>query len=290
MAGTCRAGAGIRRGHPARRLLLNKGKVMDYAQEMAGKRVVITGACGIIGGWLAEAFGRAGAKLCLTDARAEPLQALTSAPWFTEGSFVLTADLRDAEAIEAMAAEVGRRWGAADVLVNNAGIYPSGFLLDVDAAEWDRIFDINLRAPFLLSRAFAKLMIAQGVKGSIINISSGAARKMRRTACPYSTSKTALDRLTKGFAIELAEYGIRANALEPGFAAGSDVSQLTQAHVDNVIANIPAGRPTSPQDVGNAALFLASSASAYITGASLPVDGGNSIGSLAVYQDKKHAL
>ncbi|MFC7556840.1 SDR family oxidoreductase [Pseudoroseomonas wenyumeiae] len=75
-----------------------------------------------------------------------------------------------------------------------------------------------------------------------------------------------------------------------GFAAGSDVSQLTQAHVDNVIANIPAGRPTSPQDVGNAALFLASSASAYITGASLPVDGGNSIGSLAVYQDKKHAL
>ena len=263
---------------------------MDYAREMAGKRVVITGACGIIGGWLAEAFGQAGAKLCLTDARAEPLEALTSAPWFTEGSFVQTADLRDAGAIEALAAEVGRRWGAADVLVNNAGVYPSGFLLDVDAAEWDRIFDINLRAPFLLSRAFAKLMIAQGVKGSIINISSGAARKMRRTACPYSTSKTALDRLTKGFAIELAEYGIRANALEPGFAAGSDVSKLTQAHVDNVIANIPAGRPTSPQDVGNAALFLASSASAYITGSSLPVDGGNSIGSLAVYQDKKHAL
>jgi 3-oxoacyl-[acyl-carrier protein] reductase len=263
---------------------------MDYAQELAGKRVVITGACGIIGGWLAEAFGHAGARLCLTDARAEPLEALKAAPWFTEGSFVLPADLRDAEAIEALAAEVGGRWGAADVLVNNAGIYPSGFLLDVDAAEWDRIFDINLRAPFLLSRAFAKLMIAQGVRGNIINISSGAARKMRRTACPYSTSKTALDRLTKGFAIELAEYGIRANALEPGFAAGSDVSQLTQAHVDNVIANIPAGRPTSPQDVGQAALFLASSASAYITGASLPVDGGNSIGSLAVYQDKKHAL
>jgi 3-oxoacyl-[acyl-carrier protein] reductase len=113
---------------------------------------------------------------------------------------------------------------------------------------------------------------------------------MRRTSCPYCTSKAALDRLTKGFAIELAEYGIRANALEPGFAVGSEVSRVTQAHVDNVLANIPAGRGTSMQDVGQAALFLASSASTYITGASLPVDGGNSIGSLAVYQDKKTAL
>ncbi|MBC9177157.1 SDR family NAD(P)-dependent oxidoreductase [Pseudoroseomonas ludipueritiae] len=263
---------------------------MDYAQDMAGKRVVITGACGIIGGWLAETFGEAGAQLCLTDARAEPLEALTSAPWFTEGSFVQAADIRDADAIEALAAEVGRRWGAADVLVNNAGVYPSGFLLDVDAAEWDRVFDINLRAPFLLSRAFAKLMIAQGVKGNIINISSGAAWKMRRTVCPYSTSKTALDRLTKGFALELAEYGIRANALEPGFAPGSVVSLLPQEHVDSIGGGNPSGRTTSKQDVGNAALFLASSAAAYITGASLPVDGGGSIGSLAVYQDKKHAL
>lgn len=263
---------------------------MDYAQDMAGKRVVITGACGIIGGWLAETFGQAGAQLCLTDARAEPLQALTSAPWFTEGSFVQAADIRDANAIEALAAEVGRRWGAADVLVNNAGVYPSGFLLDVDAAEWDRIFDINLRAPFLLSRAFAKLMIARGVKGNIINISSGAAWKMRRTVCPYSTSKTALDRLTKGFALELAEYGIRANALEPGFAPGSVVSLLPQEHVDSIGGGNPSGRTTSKQDVGNAALFLTSSAAAYITGASLPVDGGGSIGSLAVYQDKKHAL
>jgi 3-oxoacyl-[acyl-carrier protein] reductase len=263
---------------------------MDYAQELAGKRVIITGACGIIGGWLAETFGRAGARLCLTDARAEELARLKDATFFTQGSFVQATDLRDADAIQGLADAVRRHWGAADVLVNNAGVYPSGFLLDVDAEEWDRIFDINLRAPFLLTRAIAKLMVEQKVRGSIINISSGAARKMRRTACPYSTSKTALDRLTKGFAIELAEYGIRANALEPGFAAGSDVSALSQAHIDTVTANIPAGRATSREDVGQAALFLASSASAYITGASLPVDGGNSIGSLAVYQDKKHAL
>ena len=263
---------------------------MDYAKDMAGKRVLVTGACGVIGQWLAQTFGEAGAKLCLTDARADALDALARQPWFTPGSFAMPADLRDAAAIEALAAAVGDRWGAVDVLINNAGVYPSGFLLDIDAEEWDRIFDINLRAPFLTGRAFARQMVAQGVRGSIINISSGAARKMRRTSCPYSTSKTALDRLTKGFAIELAEYGIRANALEPGFTPGSEVSRVSQAHVDNVLANIPAGRGTSMQDVGNAALFLASPASGYITGASLPVDGGNSIGSLAVYQDKKSAL
>ena len=115
----------------------------------------------------------------------------------------------------------------ADVLVNNAGIYPSGFLLDIATAEFDRIFAINLRAPFPDRGHRPADDRSKGVKGSIINISSGAARKMRRTVVPYCTSKTALDRLTKGFAIELAEFGIRVNALEPGFAAGSTVSRLT---------------------------------------------------------------
>jgi 3-oxoacyl-[acyl-carrier protein] reductase len=263
---------------------------MDYAQELAGKRVVVTGACGIIGGWLAQAFGEAGARLCLTDTQEAGLVALKHEAWFTEGSFTHVADLCDANSIEALATAIGTEWGAADVLVNNAGVYPSGFLLDIDAAEWGRIFDVNLRAPFLLTAAIARQMVKAGVRGNIINISSGAARKMRRSVAPYCISKTALDRLTKGFAIELAEYGIRVNALEPGFAPGSAVSALTQAHVETVTANIPAGRGTTSQDVGQAALFLASSASAYITGAALPVDGGNSIGSLVVHQDKKQAL
>ena len=133
-------------------------------------------------------------------------------------------------------------------------------------------------------------MAKKGVKGSIINISSGASRKMRRTVVPYCTSKTALDRLTKGFAIELAEFGIRANTLEPGFAAGSTVSPLTDDHVRNTVAQIPLGRPSSREDVGNALLYLASDASAYVTGSTLTVDGGNSIGALAVHQSKKNPL
>src|SRR4029077_10833029 len=164
-------------------------------------------------------------------------------------SFGKAADLTSAQSIEALTAEIGRRWGAPNILINNAGVYPSGFLLDISIDEFDRIFDINLRAPFILSRLIAIQMIQKKVKGSIINISSGASRKMRSTVVPYCTSKTALDRLTKGFAVELAEFGIRVNALEPGFAPGSTVSELTDAHIKNTVEAIPMGRPSSAEDV-----------------------------------------
>jgi 3-oxoacyl-[acyl-carrier protein] reductase len=258
--------------------------------DIKGKRALVTGACGVIGKWIAETLHAAGASLALTDAKGDELEAFARTLGLSGDSFWKAADLTDEASIKALTEEVGARWGAADIVVNNAGIYPSGFLLDTSTEEFDRIFSINLRAPFILSRELATQMVRKGVKGSIINISSGASRKMRRTATVYSTSKTALDRLTKGFAVELAEYGIRSNALEPGFAAGSTVSGLTEAHIRNTIAQIPLGRPSSREDVGNALLYLASDASSYVTGATLTVDGGNSAGTLAVHQDKKSAL
>lgn len=264
--------------------------MMDFFTDLAGKRVVVTGACGVIGRWIAQTFKDAGCVLCLTDTRAAELTQYAARLGLDGTSFTRAADLVDEASIQALVAEIGTRWGAADVLVNNAGVYPSGFLLDIPTAEFDRIFAINLRAPFILTKAIALQMITSGVKGSVVNISSGASRKMRRTVVPYCTSKTALDRLTKGFAIELAEFGIRVNALEPGFMAGSAVSPLTDAHVQKTIAAIPLGRPTSPSDVGNGLLYLASAASAYVTGATLTIDGGNSIGSLEVHQAKKNPL
>jgi len=263
---------------------------MDYFSDLSGKRVVVTGACGVVGRWIVDAFVAAGAELCLTDARADELERHAGSIPLGASGFFHPADLTDEASIDGLLDAIGRRWGAADVLVNNAGIYPSGFLLDITTAEFDRIFSVNLRAPFILTRGIAVQMIRNGVKGSVINISSGASRKMRRTVVPYCTSKTALDRLTKGFAIELAEFGIRVNALEPGFAAGSEVSSLTDEHIRNTVAAIPLGRPSSPGDVANGLLYLASDASAYVTGATLTIDGGNSIGSLAVHQAKKHPL
>jgi 3-oxoacyl-[acyl-carrier protein] reductase len=263
---------------------------MDFFSDLDGKRVVVTGACGIIGRWISQTFLEAGCELCLTDARSVALEALASELKLGGKSFSCVADLTDETSIAALVAEVGKRWDAADVLVNNAGVYPSGFLLDISTAEFDRIFSVNLRAPYLLTKGFALQMIQHQRPGSIINISSGASRKMRRTVVPYCTSKTALDRLTKGFALELAEFGIRANTLEPGFAAGSAVSALTDSHVKNTVAAIPLGRPTSPSDVGNGLLYLASSASAFMTGATMTIDGGNSIGSMDVHQAKKNPL
>jgi 3-oxoacyl-[acyl-carrier protein] reductase len=258
--------------------------------DLPGKRAVVTGSGGVIGRWIAESLHEAGCALCLTDASQQDLDVQAATLGLSGDSFGFAADLTDEASIEALVAEVGRRWGAADILVNNAGIYPSGFLLDISTAEFDRIFGVNLRAPFILTKGLATQMVRRGVKGSIINISSGASRKMRRTVVPYCTSKTALDRLTKGFAVELAEFGIRANALEPGFAAGSTVSALTDEHIRNTVAQIPLGRPSSRSDVANALLYLASDASAYVTGSTLTVDGGNSIGSLAVHQAKKNPL
>ena len=263
---------------------------MNNFSDLAGKKVVITGACGVIGRWIVGAFQQAGCHLCLTDSPRSDLAGLAGSTELGALGFARAADLTDEASIDALVADIGTRWGAADVLVNNAGIYPSGFLLDISTKEFDEIFAINLRAPYLLTKGVAIQMIAQGVRGSIINISSGASRKMRRTVVPYCTSKTALDRLTKGFGVELAEFGIRANTLEPGFMAGSAVSPLSEAHIRKTVAAIPLGRPTSATDVRNGLLYLASEASAYVTGATLTIDGGNSIGSMEVHQDKKHPL
>ncbi|TCR61778.1 SDR family NAD(P)-dependent oxidoreductase [Bosea sp. BK604] len=263
---------------------------MTFFPDLKGKRALVTGAGGVIGRWIAESLAEAGVTLALTDANPEELASLAKTVSLGEGGFTHAADLTDESSILALVGEVGRRWGATDILVNNAGIYPSGFLLDTSTAEFDRIFSVNLRAPFILTREIATQMVKADRRGSMINISSGASRKMRRTVVPYCTSKTALDRLTKGFAVELAEYGIRVNALEPGFAAGSKVSPLTDAHVQNTVSQIPLGRASSREDVGNGLLYLASDASAYVTGATLTVDGGNSAGTLAVHQDKKRAL
>jgi 3-oxoacyl-[acyl-carrier protein] reductase len=262
---------------------------LEWGDEFAGRKVVLTGACGVIGRWIAEAFAEVGARLCLSDQRGDALAALAEQlSVVSDGGIVHATNLSDSASIDDLVAKVEKTWGAPDIVINNAGVYPSGFLIDIDANEWDRIFDTNVRAPFLVSRGFAKLMIAGKVKGNIVNISSGAARRMRRTVVPYCTSKTALDRLTKGFAIELAEFGIRVNAVEPGFAAGSVASPLTAAHVETTTAGIPMGRASLPDDAPNAIMFLCSRKAAYVTGATLSVDGGNSIGSLMVYQDKKN--
>lgn len=248
--------------------------------DFSGKRVVITGAAGIFGGWIAAAFAEAGARLCLSDRQEGLLGPLADRLGLDAADTLLHGtELTSEASIQALTTLVERRWGAADIVVNNAGLYPrTPELLDLDAETWDRIMAVNVRAPFLVTRSMARLMIAAGVAGSVVNIGSGAARQMRAGSVPYCMSKAALERLSKGQALELAPHGIRVNVVEPGFAPGSAVSQLPPDYVERMKARIPLGRTSGPADAPGAVLYLCSPAASFITGTVLSVDGGNSIG------------
>jgi 3-oxoacyl-[acyl-carrier protein] reductase len=246
--------------------------------RFTGKKVLVTGACGVFGRWIAAAFGREGALLCLSDRRSDALEETREELDLPADTLLHATELLEPASIGDLARLVEERWGAADILVNNAGVYPRAPLLDLQIGEWDRILGVNLRAPFLVTQAMARLMIARAVQGSIIVISSGAARQMRNGSVPYCTSKTAVERLAKGFALELAPYGIRVNVVEPGFAPGSLVSPLSEDYVERMQARIPLGRTSGPDDAAEAIMFLCSEKAGFVTGATLSVDGGNSIG------------
>lgn len=248
--------------------------------DFTDKKVVITGAAGVIGRRIGAAFAKAGALLCLSDNRAKKLAALSKELGLKKGRYIThTTELTDETSIGKLVQHVAKEWKSPDIVINNAGVYHRmGSLLKITTKAYDEMMDVNLRAPFLISRDLANLMVKNKVKGTIINISSGAARRMGMGSVPYCTSKTAIDRLTKGFALELAPLGIRVNAVEPGFAAGSEVSLLSDEYIKSMIGRIPMGRASGPNDAPSAILFLCSEAAGFITGATLAVDGGNSIG------------
>jgi 3-oxoacyl-[acyl-carrier protein] reductase len=253
---------------------------MNYQGEFRGKRVVVTGAAGIYGGWIAAAFAREGADLLLSDIRADRLEETSTRLGLDRKRILLHGtDLTDAASIADLAALVAREWEAPDIVINNAGVYPrTGVLLHLATEEFDRIMAVNVRAPFLVTRELSRLMIARNLQGAFVNIGSGAARQMPTGSVTYCMSKTALERLSKGQALELAPHRIRVNVVEPGFAPGSEVSILPAEYVERMTARIPLGRNSGPDDAPQMVLYLCSNAANNITGAVVSVDGGNSIG------------
>ncbi|MET7969487.1 SDR family oxidoreductase [Micromonospora sp. NPDC005305] len=243
------------------------------------KHVLVTGAASGIGAAVAARFANDGWAVTGVDLREPELRATLSAlTTDTDAHVADLADLADPTAPTRVVIKAWERRGPLDAVVNAAGIYPARGFLDLDAAVWDRVQAVNVRAPMLTTRAFAELAVATGRTGSVVNISSGAALRARPGAAHYSTSKAALEMLTRAAAVELGAAGIRVNAVSPGFVTvDSPANPVTEEYAAAVSVN-PLGRRGRPDDIAAAVAWLVSPAAEWITGTVLRVDGGASAG------------
>ncbi len=192
----------------------------------------------------------------------------------------IVADLSDLDAIPGLVKEVITQFGHIDILVNNAGINMKKEFTEVTNEDFQKVIQTNLTGVFVLSREVVKSMLPNN-KGSIVNISSMAAQYGIPKVIAYSASKTAIEGMTRAMATELSPRGIRINCIAPGFIATDMTSKAFNADAERknkALGRTPMGVMGTPSDIGDAALFLATDASKYITGVVLPVDGGNSIG------------
>ncbi|WP_460524759.1 SDR family NAD(P)-dependent oxidoreductase [Flindersiella endophytica] len=232
---------------------------------MSKRKVLVTGGAGGIGRAIAERFVADGCSVAVVDLRAGELA----------GAVSITGDLSDRRTARECLRSAWERLDGLDVLVNAAGIYPSRLLLELDDASWDRVLDINLNAPYVLCTEFARLLVAAGRPGHIVNITSGAADRARRGGAHYCTSKAALTMLTKALALELAPHRIHVNAVSPGFVAvDSSVNPLNTAYVQAIESGRPWPSPGTPSDIAGAVAYLCSTDATWVTGAVLNVDGG----------------
>ena len=249
---------------------------LDAAFSLSGKIAVVTGAGGGIGGAIARAFGEAGAKVACLDLQAPEPVAATIRENGGE-AIALSCDVTDEGRTLAIGREIAGTWGGAHILVNGASNDdPSGTVLDIGLADWNRLFAVQVTGAYLMSRAILPLIAASG-GGSVIHIASqlghvGAARRPG-----YCAAKGALLQLAKAMAIDHAADGIRVNSLSPG---AIETGRMILRHGDMETArayNAPKhvlGRIGQPVEIARGALFLASDASSFMTGADLLVDGG----------------
>jgi NAD(P)-dependent dehydrogenase (short-subunit alcohol dehydrogenase family) len=242
--------------------------------DLAGQVALITGASRGIGRAVAEIFAQAGARVALLARTAGQLEEVAQS-LNIERSNVMTlpADVADEAQVNQAVKKIVETWGGVDILVNNAGLISFGSITQVEPANWEQILKANLTGPYLLSRAVAPLMMTRK-RGRIINIASISAQTGGVSAgVHYSASKGGMVAMTKTLARDLAAYGITVNAIAPG-QIDADPNLLTPEARQRVIEMSPLGRLGQPQEIAYAALFLASPMAAYITGATLDVNGG----------------
>ena len=251
---------------------------------LAGRTAAVTGAGRGIGRAIATALTREGATVAVLDKDADSARSTAA----ELGGLALTADLTDAEQVDAAFARLVGELGAPDVFVNNAGVLRAGDLLSADVHDWDAQFAVNTRAAYLSVRAAARAMVERGAGGAVVVVTSNCASTPRMDLGAYCASKAATDMMAKCLALELAAQNIRVNTLCPGSCdtelqreqwarLGIGPERQINGDQSKFRTGIPMGRLTSPEDVADLAVVLASDSTRFVTGQSWHVDGGQTL-------------
>src|SRR5215207_404668 len=243
---------------------------MDLAAGIRGKRAFVTGASSGLGAHFARVLAGCGAAVAIGARRRERLDALRR-----------DLDVADAGSVSRALAAAEAAIGPLDVLVNNAGIADGGASLDTTPEAFDRVIATNLRGVWLMSVAAANRWRAAKRGGAIVNIASILGFRVSGGTAAYAVSKAGVVQMTKGHALEWARYGIRVNALAPGYIA-TDINAgfFETEHGQAMLKRIPMRRLGQPEDLDGAFLLLCSDASRWMTGATIPVDGGHLVSTL----------
>jgi 2-deoxy-D-gluconate 3-dehydrogenase len=245
--------------------------------DLGGRTAIVTGSAMGIGLGIARRLHEAGASVVVADLDAtageHAAEALLARR--ADSALAVRCDVSDPGSVEGMVDASVERFGGVDVLVNNAGIFPMLPLSELDLETFQRVIDVNLTGLFLCTKIVSARMIAQGKGGRIVNITSiDALHPSMVGLAHYDASKHGAWGFTKNVALELAPQGISVNAIAPGAIRTPGVGDIDEAALEGFEAMIPMGRMGDPDEIGRAALFLASELSSYMTGAQIVVDGG----------------
>lgn len=244
--------------------------------SLKGRVALVTGGNGGLGRSIALALQDAGASVMVTGRNEEKNRLI--AKDLANQDAVIELDVRDEDRVEGAVAHVVDRFGQLDILVNNAGNYLSGSVLEMSRDDWDSVLETHLTGSFLCSKHAARAMIGRDAGGKIINIGSMYSIYGQPSSVNYTAAKTGVLGLTRALAVELAQHGIQINAILPGwFETDLTRGAPRSEWGERIRSKTPLGRWGDPDDLAGAAIFLASSASDFVTGVALPVDGGYSI-------------